>query len=465
MPTLRFYNTLTRQKEDFAPLQSDAVRIYTCGPTVYGTAHIGNLRAYLFMDSLRRVLHRNSYATKHCMNITDVGHLTDDADDGDDKMAQTAKREQRTPWEIAAHYTDIFLRDLGRLHIDLPELIVKATDHIQGMIDFVQTLEQKGFAYVIDDGVYFDVSKFPAYGQLARLNLDEQKAGARVEVNSQKRNPADFALWKTAAPNHIMQWPSPWGQGYPGWHIECSAMGRQYLGDTFDIHTGGVDHIPVHHENEIAQSTALLGHPAVKIWMHNEFVLVDGGKMSKSLGNVYTLDQLQDKGYAPVHYRYLCTNAHYRSKCNFTWEGIDSAKTACSRFIAAAQSHKDQQSPDLDAAQLAALKAQFDEALNDDLNLPKALGVAHTACKLPRDHRVYELLLDFDTVLQFNLADGVPADNDAAELPQAITDLLTQRAQARADKNWAQSDALRDQSTALGYTVKDTAQGQQCTKA
>jgi len=341
---LKFYNTLTRKKEEFAPLQKGIASIYTCGPTVYNRAHIGNLRAYLFMDSLRRVLRRNNYALNHCMNITDVGHLTDDGDDGEDKIAAEATRKKQSPWDIVAQYTEMFMRDIEALNIDLPEIIVPATQHIDDMIEFVKALQDKGYAYEIDDGVYFDVSKFPTYGQLARLNIEDQIAGARVEVNSQKHNPIDFALWKRAAPSHIMQWPSPWGQGYPGWHIECSAMAKCYLGDRFDIHTGGVDAIPVHHENEIAQSNSLHGHKVVTTWMHSEFLQVNSGKMGKSLRNAYTLDDLHNKGYTPTHYRYFCTNAHYRSKCNFTWDALAGAKTACQRYVAAVNAHKAQSS-------------------------------------------------------------------------------------------------------------------------
>ncbi|MCL2545834.1 MAG: cysteine--tRNA ligase [Oscillospiraceae bacterium] len=459
---LKFYNTRSRQKEDFMPLATDTVSIYTCGPTVYAQAHIGNLRAYLFMDSLRRILRRNGYTLRHCMNITDVGHLTDDGDDGEDKMSAAAKKQRLSPWDIAKHYTELFMRDMEALHIDLPEIITPATGYIDDMIDFVQALQDKGYAYEIDDGVYFDISKFPEYGQLARLNLDEQKAGARVEVNNQKRNPFDFALWKKAEPSHIMQWPSPWGQGYPGWHIECSAISRHHLGDMFDIHTGGEDHIPVHHENEIAQSCALLGHAGAKLWMHNAFLQVDGGKMGKSLGNAYTLDDLRDKGYAPVHYRYLCTNAHYRSKCNFTWDGIAAAKTAQQRYAATIKAHQGKTSPDLDIAQLEAHRTAFDEALNDDLNLPKALGIAHTTAKLPFDDRVYQALLSFDEVLQ--LLHDAPND-EIKDLPAEITTLLEQRANARSAKDWAQSDSLRDTIAAAGYTVKDTANGQECAKS
>jgi len=261
---MKVFNTLSRQKEEFVPINPGEVRIYSCGPTVYNHAHIGNMRAYVFMDTLRRVLKFNGYKLKHVMNITDVGHLTSDADEGEDKMVKTAREQKKTPWEIAEYYTAIFFKDIEELNIEKPEIIAKATDHINEMIEFVKGLCDKGYGYETSDGIYFDISKFKDYGKLSKIDLEGQKAGARVEVNPEKRNPLDFALWKKAPREHIMQWPSPWGMGYPGWHIECSTMARKYLGDTFDIHTGGVDHIPIHHENEIAQSEALLGKPAVR---------------------------------------------------------------------------------------------------------------------------------------------------------------------------------------------------------
>jgi cysteinyl-tRNA synthetase len=296
---MKFYNTLTRSKDEFAPLEDNTVRIYTCGPTVYNYAHIGNLRTYIFMDLLRRALISNGYDLRHVMNITDVGHLVSDADEGEDKMIKASREQQKSPWEIAEFYTKAFMRDIARLNIGKPEIVVRATDHIDDMIDFVRRLIERGRAYETSDGIYYDISKFPEYGMLSGLNLDEQQAGARVEVNTEKRHPADFTVWIKAPKEHIMQWPSPWGMGYPGWHIECSAMGLRYLGEYFDIHTGGVDHIPIHHENEIAQICGLFGHPAAKFWLHGEFMLVDGGKMSKSLGNVYTIDDLAERGIRP----------------------------------------------------------------------------------------------------------------------------------------------------------------------
>ncbi|MEG2274661.1 MAG: cysteine--tRNA ligase, partial [Clostridia bacterium] len=323
---LKIYNTLTRQKEDFKPIDDKKVCMYSCGPTVYSYAHIGNLRTYIFMDIFRRVLKYDGYKLKGVMNITDVGHLLNDSDDGEDKMEKASKEQKKTPLEIADFYSKVFFDDLDKLNIGKPEIIAKATEHIPDMIEYVEELVKAGYAYEIDDGIYFDISKFECYGKLSRLNLEEQQAGARVEVNSQKRHPADFAVWKKADPQHIMQWQSPWGMGYPGWHIECSAMSRKYLGQVFDIHTGGVDHIPVHHENEIAQNEALAGKKTVNYWVHGEFMLVNNGKMSKSLGNTYRISQLEEMGYCALDFRYFCLNAHYRKKLNFTFEGMDAAK-------------------------------------------------------------------------------------------------------------------------------------------
>ena len=291
--SLKLYNTLTRKKDEFKPLEGKEVRMYSCGPTVYSYAHIGNFRAYVFMDTLRRVLKANGYTLKHVMNITDVGHLESDADEGEDKMEKAARKENKDPYEIAAFYTDIFFRDMGRLNIEKPEIIAKATDHIKEMLEFVQKLVENGYAYETSKGIYFDISKLDKYPVLSNRKLDDQIAGARVDVDDEKKSPYDFAVWIKAPQNHIMKWESPWGLSYPGWHIECSAMGKKYLGEQFDIHTGGVDHIPTHHENEIAQSKGCTGKVPAKAWMHVEFLQVDGGKMSKSLGNTYTLDVLQ----------------------------------------------------------------------------------------------------------------------------------------------------------------------------
>lgn len=395
---MKLYNTLTRQKEEFVPINGNQVKMYSCGPTVYNYAHIGNLRTYVFMDILRRTLKYNGYELLNVMNITDVGHLVSDEDEGEDKMVKGAREQKKTPWEIAEYYTDVFMEDIAALNIGRPEIIPKATDHIKEMISFVEGLLEKGYAYETSDGIYFDISKFDGYGKLSRLNLEEQMAGARVEVNDEKRHPADFALWKKAPKEHIMQWESPWGMGYPGWHIECSAMGRKYLGDRFDIHTGGVDHIPVHHENEIAQSEALLGEPAVNFWLHGEFMMVNNGKMSKSLGNTYTIANIKERGYNPLAFRYMCLNAHYRNKLNFTWDVMQASQVSYDRFIEGALQHKEETAEIPDDVQTSFL-TEFEDAINDDLNIPKALGIAWNMVRYPEKSKdIYELLLKMDDV-------------------------------------------------------------------
>lgn len=461
---LRIYNTMDRRKEDFIPLSDKKVTMYSCGPTVYNYAHIGNLRTYIFMDIFRRTLRYDGYKLKGVMNITDVGHLMSDGDDGEDKMEKASREQKKSPYEIAEYYTKIFFDDLAKLNIGRPEIIAKATDHIADMIKYVQALLDKGYAYEIDDGIYFDIGKFPEYGKLSRLNLEEQQAGARVEVNSQKRHPADFALWKKAEPNHIMQWESPWGMGYPGWHIECSTMSRKYLGDVFDIHTGGVDHIPVHHENEIAQSEALVGKKTVDYWVHGEFMLVNNGKMSKSLGNTYTIADLEKKGYSAMDFRYFCLNTHYRKKLNFTFEGLDGAKTAYARLLAVLYKHKTSQTK-TDDAKIEDYKKKFADAINDDLNIPLALGVLWKAVKEPASRDIYDMALDFDKVFGLSLDKARPDETaPAEEIPQEIIELAQKRADAKKAKNYAEADALRAEINSRGYSVTDTKEGYSVTK-
>lgn len=452
---LKVYNTLTRRKEEFVPLNDKVVTMYSCGPTVYSYAHIGNMRAYLFMDSVRRTLKYNGYKLKGVMNITDVGHLLSDGDDGEDKMEKASREQQKSVYEIAAIYTDAFMKDLAKLNIGKPEIIAKATDHINDMIKYVEALVEKGYGYETSDGIYFDISKFREYGKLSGLDLEGQRAGARVDVNDEKRNPADFALWKKAPKEHIMQWESPWGMGYPGWHIECSAMSRKYLGDTFDIHTGGVDHIPVHHENEIAQSEALVGHKTVDYWMHVEFMQVDGGKMSKSLKKTYTVSELEQKGYSAMAFRYFCLNTHYRKKLNFTFEGMDAAKTAYNRLLAAVHSHKGGKSFDEEAVKK--YDELFTEAINDDINIPLGLGVLWNMLKEKPSQAIYDLAMKFDKVL------GLALDTESApekvEAPEEVIKLAELRLKARKDKDWAQSDVLREQISKLGYQIIDKKDG------
>lgn len=452
------YNTLSRKKEIFEPSKDNTVRMYSCGPTVYNYAHIGNLRAYIFMDTLRRVLKYNGYKINGVMNITDVGHLTSDGDTGEDKMEKASKRENKSPYEIAEYYTDWFLKDAKKLNIELPEKLCKATDHIQDMIEFVQGLIDNGMAYEVDGNVYFDVQKLKSYGRLSGINLDDLKAGARIAVNEQKKSPYDFALWIKAPENHIMKWQSPWGVGYPGWHIECSTMSRKYLGDTFDIHTGGVDHIPVHHENELAQTEGYSGKLQARFWMHVEFLQVDGGKMSKSLGNCYRIEELEEKGYSALDYRYFCLNGHYRKKLNFTFDALNASKIARSRLNALLLSHKNGKET-CDNQKLAEYKKQFVDAINDDLNIPYALGVLWTMLKdMPASKDVFDLALEMDKIfgLSFDsLKEEVAEQKPQEDIPQEVKELAEKRAEAKKQKDFALADELRNQIDKLGYLIID----------
>lgn len=453
---LKFYNTLTRKKEEFIPIDKNEVKLYSCGPTVYYYAHIGNLRAYLFMDTLRRVLKYNGYTLKHVMNITDVGHLVSDADEGEDKMLKASKRENKNPFEIAEFYTEAFLKDLELLNIEKPEIIAKATEHIKVMEEYVQKIIENGYAYETENTIYFDTSKLDKYGVLSNLNVEEQKAGARVDFDPNKKNISDFALWIKAPENHIMKWDTFWGKCYPGWHLECSAMGNKYLGKEFDIHTGGIDHIPVHHENEIAQGKGFCGKIPARFWMHVDFLQVNGGKMSKSLNNLYTLKDLKEKGYSPAVYRMFNFSSIYRKKINFTFEAMDAAKVALKRLKEGYQNHLNGNA-NIDEQIIHRLKEEFLEAINDDLNMPQAMSVVWNVVRNENKSKQFaELLLDFDKVLGLEID---KMEEEKQELPEEILQLVEERKQARQDKNWALSDELRDKLIDLGYHVKDTKDG------
>ncbi|HAI21958.1 MAG TPA: cysteine--tRNA ligase [Clostridiales bacterium UBA8153] len=460
MEPLRLFDTLSRQLKPFSPVVPGTVGVYTCGPTVYDYAHIGNLRAYVFADILRRVLEYNGYQVRHVMNITDVGHMTSDSDDGEDKMVAGARRERKSPEELAAMYTGAFFADLALLNIKTPHVVCRATDHVPEMIAVTRRLLELGHAYEIGDGIYFDISTFPSYGSLARLDLQGQQAGARVEVNREKRHPADFALWRRADPSHLMQWDSPWGKGYPGWHVECSAMGMKYLGDRIDIHTGGIDHVPVHHENEVAQSDAFAGHRVVQLWMHNEFLLVDGGRMAKSLDNFYTLTQLTERGYHPLSYRYFCLNAHYRSKLNFTWETLAGAQTALERLWGRVAQLAGDNGPRVESLE-AELRQRFQAAVNDDLGTPQAMAVLWEVVRKEVPSGSAALLLsEFEAVLGLDL-DRAPARRvgSTGEVPLEVKELVAERARARKARNWPLADALRRRIEELGFVVSDTPDG------
>lgn len=457
-----FYNTLTKQKEIFKPENGNEVRMYSCGPTVYKDATIGNMRTIIFQDVLRRVLKYNGYKLKHVMNITDVGHLVSDADEGEDKMIKSAKEMHKDPKEIAEYYTKLFFEDLKALNIETPEIVCKATDHIKEMIEYVKRLIDNGYAYETSTAIYFDVSKLDKYGILSGIDVRNQKAGARVEVDPEKRNPYDFAVWIKAPENHLMKWESPWGLSYPGWHIECSAMGQKYLGETFDIHTGGIDLIPTHHENEIAQSKGAYGKIPARYWMHGEYLLINGGKMSKSLGNVYLLNDIIKRGYDPLVYRMFTYTGSYRNKINFTWEGIEANSKALIKLREGYQKHlngKDNVSCDT----INEFEEKFHKAINDDLNIPLAMGIVWDAIKYEKKSPdIAKLLAKFDTILAIDI-DRKPVQEEN-NIPKEIIELAEKRKQARINKNWAESDKLRDEILSKGYTIKDTKEGYEIKK-
>ena len=450
-------NTMSRRKEVFKPLREGEVGIYTCGLTVYNFAHIGNLRAYVFADTLKRMFLFNGYKVNHVMNITDVGHLTGDEDEGEDKMEAGARREGKTVWEIVDFYTEAFFDDLKRLRIIFPTVTCRATRHIDDMIDMIRKIESNGYTYVAGGNVYFDTSKLPDYGKLARLKLDEDKMRSRVESDPYKRNPFDFVLWFTRYKydSHAMQWDSPWGRGFPGWHIECSAMSSKYLGERFDIHTGGIDHIPIHHTNEIAQSEAAFGHEWVNYWLHSEFLVIgEGEKMSKSLGNFITLQTLIDKGYDPAEYRYYLLGAHYKKQLAFTLEALDGAKSAMKRLATKIGELKESEAPV--SKPNSVLLNEFHEAINDDLNTPRALAVLWKVVDSEdlRPGEKLPLINEFDRVLGLGLS-----EIETEVIPEEVEELANQRDQARRGKDWKKADELRKLISKKGYEVLDERDG------
>ena len=457
-----FYNTLTKKKQIFIPLNLKEVKIYSCGPTVYKDATIGNMRTNIFQDVLRRVLRYNGYKIKHVMNITDVGHLVSDGDEGEDKMLKSAREEHKTPLEIAKHYTKLFFNDLESLNIESPEVVCKATEHIKEMLEYVKELMKNGYAYETSTAIYFDISKLDKYPILSNLNVEEQKAGARVDVDPEKRNPYDFALWIKAPENHLMKWDSPWGPSYPGWHIECSAMGRKYLGEQFDIHTGGIDLIPTHHENEIAQSKGACGKIPANYWMHGEYLLINGGKMSKSLGNVYLIKDLEEKGYDPIVYKLFSYSCHYRNKLNFTWEGIEATSKSLERLKKGYKAHLEGTN-EVDDRTVSEYEERFHKAINDDLNMPSAMSVVWEVVRAEeKSPKLAKLLLKFDTVLGLKIEEET--QKQVEEIPQEILDLVEQRKIARENKDWIKSDELRELINQKGYDIKDTKQGTEIKK-
>jgi cysteinyl-tRNA synthetase len=466
VPQIYFTNSLTGNKELFVPLKAGSVSMYSCGPTVYGPIHIGNLRSYVFADTIARVLMQAGYHVRRVMNITDVGHLVDDADEGEDKMAVGAKREKVSPAEIAARYARGFLADIADLNIDIQELIFpRATEYIKEQIAMAKSLEEKGFAYKIPEGLYFDTSKFPTYGALGNIGHAHLKSGARVKVVEDKRHPSDFALWRTAKPGDLQQWPSPWGSGNPGWSIECSAMARSLLGIELDIHTGGEDNAPIHHNNEIAQSEAANGRKFVRYWMHGAFLNINGQKISKSLGNVVYLADIVDRGFHPLALRYFFFQAQYRTPLSFSWDAIASANEALHRLWRLASEIDDEAEG---KAAPSGARERFALSMRDDLSTPQALGVLWESLKSEEysPEEKWGLLQDADKMLGLSLveppAEALALAQDA--LPEEIKTLLERRELARKTKDFTLADSFRSQIERSGYTVDDGPSGPVLTK-
>jgi cysteinyl-tRNA synthetase len=467
IPPIHLYDTRRRAVVPFEPFHEGRAGIYTCGPTVYGPQHLGNMRSQLMADLLRRVLEAAGYDVLHVINITDVGHLVSDADEGDDKVEAAAARTGETVEEITGRWTEQWRSDRRRVGCLEPHRNPRATDHIPGQIEMVQALEAKGHTYRIDDGVYFDTSTFGRYAEFAGLNLDDLEATGRVENVADKRHPADFALWKLTPTGvtRLQEWDSPWGRGFPGWHLECSVMADDALGHPFDIHTGGVDHIRVHHTNEIAQSECAFDlHPWVGIWMHHEFLDVGGEKVSKSKGHVLVVDSLVERGIDPLAFRYFFLQAHYRQQQAFTFELVEAAGTALRRLIGHAVAARDEVDGDASGTGSAAaeeLRAQFWAALADDLNAPRALAVASTVARsgeLDAADR-WRLLADFDRVLGFGFAEAPSGGGAGDEVDERVAGLLEARQAARAAKDFATADAIRDELAAEGLEIVDTPDG------
>ncbi|WP_461615711.1 cysteine--tRNA ligase [Clostridium sp. Marseille-QA1073] len=457
------YNTMTRNKDEFISIKPNKVGMYTCGPTVYNYAHIGNLRTYIFEDVLKKSLEYVGYKVKHVMNVTDVGHLQSDGDEGEDKMALGASREKKTVWEIAKFYEDAFFEDCNKLNIKRPNVVCRATEHIDDMIKFVQGLEEKGYTYQANGNVYFEIEKFKDYTKLADLSIDELEAGSRIEVDPNKKNPLDFVLWFTNSKftNQIMQWDSPWGRGFPGWHLECSAMSMKYLGDRIDIHCGGIDHIPVHHTNEIAQSEAYSGQKWVNYWIHGEFLVLDGGKMSKSSGEFLTLKILEDKGYSPLDYRYFCLQSRYRKQLVFSFESLEDAKKSFKALKKRISLILENiiESESIDKGKTDSYKEIFKAHISDDLNIANAFTVLLDVLK---DNQLNNkekatLIEDFDKVLSLDL---MKIEKDLSNIDEELINrLIDERNQARKAKDYSKADEIRNQLLNMNIEILDNKEG------
>lgn len=459
---LKLYNTLSRKKEVFRPLKKKKVGLYTCGPTVYWFAHLGNLRTYIFEDILKRVLEYNSYKVKHLMNITDVGHLTSDADTGEDKIELAARRERKTAQQIANFYTKAFKKDLERLNIKKPDIWIKATETIKDQINLIKILEKKGVTYKISDGVYFDTSKLKTYGRLWGKKKIKIKPGARIAMAPGKKSPTDFALWKFA-PSGVkrqMEWDSPWGRGFPGWHTECVVMSIKHLGIPFDIHTGGIDHIPIHHTNEIAQAEAAYGKVFARYWLHGEFLVLKENRMGKSEGNIITMERLKEQGFSPLAYRYLCLNCHYRKKLQFSWSVLKASQNALDNFYQKISEIRPKTIARFRRSSKSRYMHNFQKKflnfINDDLNMPKALALMWNVSKNKNlsNQEKYTILLDFDKIFALDLAKV-----KKPKISQKIKKLVETREKYRQEKKWKKADEIRKKIKKMGYRIEDTKKG------
>jgi len=468
---LNLFNTLSRKKEEFIPINKDEVRMYSCGPTVYNFMHIGNLRTFFFEDILLRVLKYNGFNVKYVMNITDVGHLVSDADEGEDKMITTAKQQGKNVREIAEFYTDIFIEDIKKMNIIPPDIYTKATDYIPQQIDLIKCLDKKGYAYVTGDGVYFDTAKLPDYGKLAKLDIKGLQEGARIEFSAEKKNITDFSLWKFSPKNEQrqMEWESPWGKGFPGWHLECSAMSKAVFGNHFDIHCGGVDHIPVHHTNEIAQSEACNDEKFVNYWLHGEFLDMGNEKMSKSTGKFITLGTLIDKGYSPMEYRYFLLMAHYKKKLKFSFEGLNAARNGYRNLTGKIANLKEGISSDIvstansneeETTITGVYKKKFLDKINDDLNMPEAMSVLWEVIKDENLQGSDKLKLanDFDRIFGLEL-DKAGDNKNEVDIPEEIKTLLDKRIEAKKNKDFKLADEIRNEIKEKGYELLDKKDG------
>lgn len=462
---IKIYNSLTRKKEIFKPVEKGVLKMYSCGPTVYNFVHIGNLRAYFFMDIIVRTFKFNNYKVYNVMNITDVGHLVSDGDEGEDKMLVASKRENKSPFEIAKFYEKVFFEDIKNLNILIPKKIARATEHIKEMENFVKILLEKGFAYETKNTIYFDTSKVNNGKPILAKQKEGKLAGARIELDTEKKNPDDFALWIKAPENHIMKWDSFFGKAYPGWHLECSVMSEKYLGKTFDIHTGGTDHIPVHHENEIKQSIGKNGCAPCNYFMHVEFLQVDGGKMSKSIGNVYTLEELKEKGFDPLDFRYFLMQSSYRKPINFTFESLNASKIALNNLRKEYLKIKKEANDEENTKVFEENINEFNETINDDMNITKALSILWKIVKSEEINKITKLKLieKMDEVFGLDIKNSekyIVTKEDDIEISEEIKKLLEQRKEARENKNFELSDKIRDILYEKGYVVIDKKEGQ-----